>query len=254
MESNFDRTNRETPASWGGQFTTTHWSVVRRAGAEDSQGRATALEQLCRVYWYPAYWFIRRQRNCNHHDAEDLTQIFFAHLLEKETLTRADREQGRFRTFLLGALKHILANEWDKKQAAKRGGRIPHISIDEAAAEKFFGAEPAIKETPDIHFDKLWAASLLRQALARLENEYAENNDLKSFAALQPALTDGLEENFYPTVAAKMNKTEEAVRVAVHRLRKRFRELLRHEVAQTLESNSELDAELKHLVRLLSGE
>src|ERR1017187_4859563 len=154
--------------SSGAQFTTTHWSLVLRAGDEDSSGRAAAMEQLCRVYWHPVYthgdedssgraaameqlcrvywhpvyWFIRHHRAHNHHDAEDLTQTFFAHLLERDTLARADREKGRFRTFLLGALTKVLANEWDKKQAAKRGGGIQHVSMDEAAAEGFYGVEP----------------------------------------------------------------------------------------------------------------
>lgn len=208
------------------------------------------MEQLCRVYWHPVYWFIRHHRAHNHHDAEDLTQTFFAHLLERDTLARADREKGRFRTFLLGSLTKVLANEWDKKQAVKRGGGIQHISIDEAAAEGFYGAEPVESETPDRVFDKLWAAALLRQTLERLRKEYIEGDKAALFAALEPALT-GEPPGCYPLIAAQLNMSEAAVRVAVHRLRARFREVLRSEVAQTVTSNEEIDAELHHLLSIV---
>lgn len=237
--------------SSGPQFTTTHWSLVLRAGDEDSGGRAVALEQLCRVYWHPVYWFIRQHRANNHHDAQDLTQTFFAHLLGRDTLTRADREKGRFRTFLLGALTKVLANEWDKKQAAKRGGGIQHVSIDEATAEGFYGVEPVESETPEKAFDRLWAAALLRQTLERLRKEYIEGGKAEFFAALEPALTGERHPDFYPAIAAQLNTNESAIRVAVHRLRARFREVLRGEVAQTVTSNAEIDAELHHLLSIV---
>lgn len=232
------------------QFTTTHWSVVRKVGDGDSSARALALEQLCRVYWHPVYWFIRQHRAYNHHDAQDLTQIFFAHLLERDTLIKADREKGRFRTFLLGALTKVLANEWDKKQAAKRGGGIQHVSMDEADAEGFYGAEPVESATPERVFDKLWAAALLRQTLERLSKEYAEGNKAELFAALETVLTVE-PPGGYPLMAARLRMSEGAVRVAVHRLRARFRELLRSEVAQTVTSNEEIDAELHHLLSIV---
>jgi RNA polymerase sigma-70 factor (ECF subfamily) len=237
-----------TPAvSSGAQFTTTHWSMVLRAGDEDCSGCAAAMEQLCRVYWYPVYWFIRRHRANNHHDAEDLTQTFFAHLLERDTLTRADRDKGRFRTFLLGTLTKVLANEWDKKQTMKRGGGIQHLSIDEAATEGFYGAEPVEAETPEKGFDKHWAAALLRQSLERLRKEYHESGKDALFTALEPALTGEQSSGCYPAMAAQLNMSEATLRVTLHRLRVRFRELLRSEVAQTVQSNEEIDAELHHL-------
>ena len=208
-------------------FGTTHWSVVLRAGAGDSQGRAAAFEQIYRTYWYPIYWFIRRHRGYDHHEAEDLTQAFFAHLLEEETLEKAAREHGKFRTFLLAVLVKLLANEWDRRRTWKRGGRCQTISIDEALAEGLYGCEPVETETPDRAFDRRWAAALLRRVFERLHNECIEGGKAALFDQLGSALLEASAKGRYADAAVRLGMSEGAVRVALHRLRSRFRELLR---------------------------
>src|ERR1017187_4629949 len=155
-----------------GAFSTTHWSVVAAAGS-NLAGAAGALEQLCGKYWYPIYAFIRR-RGSDHHQAEDLTQAFFAHLLESEALRKADRNRGKFRTFLLAALTHFLANEWDKQQTLKRGGRRQFVSLDETVAEDRYRQEPVEALTPEKLFERRWALALLEQVLARLGQDYVK--------------------------------------------------------------------------------
>ena len=156
----------EAAGARAGDFTTTHWSVVVAAGGSLA-GAAAALEQVCGGYWYPIYAFIRR-RGSDHHQAEDLTQAFFAHLLESEALRKADRNRGKFRTFLLAALTHFLANEWDKQQTLKRGGRRQFVSLDETVAEDRYRQEPVEALTPEKLFERRWALALLEQVLARL--------------------------------------------------------------------------------------
>ncbi len=215
-------------------FAATRWTVVLTAG----RGQSRALEDLCRTYWYPLYAYVRR-RGYLAHEAEDLTQEFFARLLAKNYLADVEREKGKFRSFLLASLKHFLANEWDKARAQKRGGRFTFISAD---AETKYRAEPADELSPDKLLDRQWALALLDQVLARLAAE-----EPADFEHLKPYLTAGGGAIPYAEVAGKLDMTEGAVKVAVHRLRKRYRQLLREEIAHTVASPAEVDEEIRHL-------
>jgi len=230
-------------------FATTRWSLVLHA-REDSVGAHDALSALCRAYWYPLYAFVRRQ-GCSPHDAQDLTQDFFARLIAKGWLDDVARERGRFRSFLLAAMKHFLANEWDKARAQKRGGGAECISIDEAIAEGRYRDEPASVETAEKLFDRRWACTLLDQVLARLRAEMIAAGRGVQFDALKPCLTG--EKPHHAALAAQLGLSEGAVKVAVHRLRDRYRALLRTEIAQTVADPSEVDDELRHLFAALSG-
>lgn len=245
-------THLGNPALRGPVFVSTHWSVVITAGRSDTTRAQRALEHLCRTYWYPLYAYVRR-RGHSQPDAQDLTQGFFAHLLEKQSLTRADPERGRFRTFLLTALNHFLVNEWKKGQAEKRGGGHPVLSLDWAAAEQRFDLEPADPAAPDRAYDKQWALTLLGEVLNRLEAEYQSEGKPDLFAALKDTLLGSRESQPYVELAAKLGMNEGAVRVAVHRLRKRYRGLIREEIAHTLEHPQEIEAELRHLFQSLAG-
>ena len=224
------------------QFVTTHWSVVLRAGGDDSTVARAALEELCRAYWYPLYAFVRRQGR-SPQDAEDLTQAFFTRLLEKSYIASADQEKGRFRTFLLIALKRFLANEWDREHAQKRGGFATVVSIDQSLAESRFGAEPAHQETPDVLFERQWAMTLLEQVMARLQSDCRA----EEFAYLRACLTKDDAALPYAEIGTRLNMTEAAVKMAVQRLRARYREMLREEIAKTLASPDDIEDELRHL-------
>jgi len=237
-----------------GTFTTTHWSWLRKLGATDPAAAATALEQLCRAYWFPIYAFLRHQRNAAHHEAEDLTQGFFAHLLERQAFQRAAPDRGRFRNFLLGALKHYLANEWDKQHRLKRGGRCEFVSLDTAdAAEELFANLPPVLPAPDALFERQWANALLRHALDRLRQAYTEDGKADLFGILEPALTEADTTGLYADCARRLGLQPGAARVALHRLRERYGEFLREEVTQTLEHPEAVDEELRHLLSALVG-
>ncbi len=225
---------------------TTHWSVVLSARQPDSPQATEALETLCRTYWYPLYAFVRRQ-GCSPQDAQDLTQEFFARLLEKNYLKSAQEQKGKFRTFLLVALKRFLANDWDRRHAQKRGGFAPVISIDEAWAESRFAAEPVAEGQPDQQFDRQWAMTLLDQTMKRLEEEYVSTGRAKLFQALRGLLVKEASALPYAEVAAGLRLTEAAVKMAVHRLRGRYREILKEEIAATVSSPEEVEAEIQHL-------
>lgn len=243
----------ETVSSGGAKFTPTHWSVVlAAAGAGDSRHARDALERLCRNYWMPIYAFVRRQGH-NPHDAQDLTQEFFARLLEKNYLADADRARGRFRSFLLASLKHFLANEWDKANAQKRGGGRAPVSIDAAAAETSFGAELADRLSAEKIFERRWALSLLDQVLRRLREEYTRDGKEKQFAQLKSTLTEASRSVPYGEIAARLATSEGAVKVAVHRLRRRYRELLRAEIADTVAGADEVEDEIRNLFAALSN-
>jgi RNA polymerase sigma-70 factor (ECF subfamily) len=233
----------------GHVFATTRWSVVLGAGA-GSPAADDALAKLCRAYWYPLYAFVRRQGH-GPHDAQDLTQGFFARLLEKQDLAAVDRSKGRFRSFLLAAMKHFLANEWDRARAQKRGGGIALISIDDAEAEGRYAHEPAEQSTAEQLFDRRWALTLLDQVLARLEEEMARSGKRALFDALKFSLT-GARAAAYEEIARSLGTTEGALKVAIHRLRDRYRTLLREEIADTVGSAADLDEELHHLFAALS--
>ncbi len=233
-------------------FAVTHWSIVLAAGSSDSIHARDALEKLCRAYWSPIYAFVRRQGH-SPHDAQDLTQGFFERLLEKNYLADVDRSRGRFRSFLLGALKHFLANEWDKAHAQKRGGGQTLIPFDLVTAETAFSIEPADNLTADKIFDRRWALTLLEQVLRRLRAGYASEGKENLFEQLKPTLTEASRSVPYAQIAARLGSTEGAVKVAVHRLRQRYRELLRAEIAETVASPpTEVEDEIQTLFAAFS--
>jgi DNA-directed RNA polymerase specialized sigma24 family protein len=238
-------TSPRPPASdaW---FVTTHWSVVLSAREPESPESALALETLCRTYWYPLYAYLRRQGRPPH-DAQDLTQGFFARLLQKDYLRAAAREKGRFRTFLLVAFKRFLANEWDHQHAQKRGGFAPVVPIDEVAAESRFAAEAPQNLPPDVLYDRQWAMTLLERAMTQLQQEYLASGRAKLFEYLQSCLAREESALPYAEIAARLKLTEPAVKMAVHRLRARYRELLRAEIAHTVSTPAEVDEEIRHL-------
>jgi len=227
-------------------FVTTHWSVVLSAREKESPQSAAALETLCRTYWYPLYAFSRRQGRAPH-DAQDLTQGFFARLLQKDYLQAAAREKGKFRTFLLVAFKRFLANEWDREHAQKRGGFTPVVSIDQELAESRFAAEPAHNVQPDVLFDRQWAMTLLDQTMRQLQEEYVASGRAKLFEYLQSCLAREESALPYAEIAARLNLTEPAVKMSVQRLRARYREILRAEIAHTVSGPEEIEEEIRHL-------
>lgn len=233
-------------------FSTTNWSVVVTAGQDNLAGATVALEQLCRRYWYPIYAFVRR-RGSDRQEAEDLTQGFFAHLLEMETLKKADQRKGKFRTFLLSSLSKFLCNEWDKRKTVKRGGGRQILSLDEAAAEELYSLEPVEPGSPEKMFDQRWAATLVEGVLTRLREEYRARGKPELLAQLEPGLTQEALPGRYAEWAGTLGLSEGAVRVALHRLRRRFGELLREEITQTVANPAEVDEEIRHLFTSISA-
>jgi RNA polymerase sigma-70 factor (ECF subfamily) len=233
-------------------FVTTHWSVVLTAGRSDTPRARDALARLCQAYWHPLYAYVRRLGN-SPPDAQDLTQEFFARLLAKNYLADADESRGRFRSFLLTALKHFLANEWDKARAQKRGGGQPPIPIDLGTAETACHFEPADDTTAEKIFERRWALTLLEQVMRRLREEYVYTGREKLFEQLKPTLTEASRTVRYAEIAGRLGMSEGAVKVAVHRLRQRYRELLRAEIADTVASPGEVDDELRNLFAALAG-
>ncbi len=233
-------------------FVTTHWSLVVSAGRNDTSGARNALEKLCRTYWFPIYAFVRRQGH-GPPDAQDLTQEFFARLLEKKSLAVADPAKGRIRSFLLASLKHFLANEWDKANAQKRGGGQVLIPIDVATAETACGFEPADNLTAEKIFERRWALTLLEHVLRRLRAEYFRDGKENLFEQLKPTLTEASRTVAYAEIASRLGTTEGAVKVAVHRLRQRYREVLRAEIADTVASPGEVEDEIRNLFAALAN-
>jgi RNA polymerase sigma factor (sigma-70 family) len=232
-------------------FVTTHWSVVLAAGHGETTRARDALDHLCQTYWYPLYAYARR-RGCSPHDAEDLTQEYFARLLEGNWVAGADRRRGRFRSFLLSAMKHFMANEWNKAQARKRGGGEVIVSLNDDSAEHRYRLEPVEKATPESLFERSWALTLLEDVLRQLEVEYGRAGKQAWMEAMRPALTTDREAIHYDQMADRLGLTESAARVAVHRLRQRYRQLIRAEVAGTVASPEEAEAEMRHLFEVLS--
>ena len=231
-------------------FLTTHWSVVLAAKDKSSPESVAALEVLCRTYWYPLYAFVRHQGH-SPSDAQDLTQEFFARLLAKEFLRAADREKGRFRTFLRVALRRFLANEWDYARRLKRGGGRAPLPLDTTAAEHRYQEERDDALAPDRLYEQRWARALLEEVLARLRAEYAAGGNSTEFEQLKGALTAERGGIAYDQLAATLELSEGAARVAVHRLRKRFRVLFRAAVAETVSPPEEVEDELRYVVGLL---
>jgi RNA polymerase sigma-70 factor (ECF subfamily) len=241
---------RRSPAP-AGEFATTEWSVVLRAGKRDDPAGHAALAALCERYWYPLYAYVRR-RVTDVNDAQDLTQAFFVRLLEKNALAAALPQRGRFRGFLLVALKNFLANEADRAHAQKRGGGAPRLSLDFAAGESKLGLEPAHTLSPERLFERQWALTLLGGVVARLEAEYAASGKARQFDALKAVLNADRELLPYAALAAELDMSEAAVRQAASRLRRRYRELLRDEVAQTVASPEEVEDEIRSLFQIFS--
>jgi RNA polymerase sigma factor (sigma-70 family) len=233
-------------------FVTTHWSVVLTARRSDTTRAQAALARLCQAYWYPLYAYVRR-RGYGPHDAQDLTQEFFARLLAQNWLAQADRERGRFRTFLLAALSHFLANEWDKARTQKRGGAVELVPLQLDNAETRYGQEPADPRTPEQCFERRWALALLDEVLNRLRQEQVAAGAGELFDTLKPCLAGSRAAQPYAALAASLGMTEGAVKVAVHRLRQRYRQLLREEIANTVASPAEVDAEMHHLFAVLAS-
>ncbi len=217
------------------------------AGQSDSAQAAEALEQLCRTYWYPLYAFVRRQGH-NAPDAEDLTQEFFARFLAKEYFERADPARGRFRSFLLACLKNFLAEQHRYAGRLKRGGGQPSVSWDSKTAEERYQLEPAEPLTPEKIYDRHWALTLLENALARLGGEQSAAGRQEVFAALKDCLWGEGGDTSYAEAAARLNMTVGALKVTIYRLRQRYRELLREEVANTVVAAEDIDSELRHLI------
>lgn len=230
----------------GDVFATTHWTVVLAAGARHTPQADSALEELCRTYWFPLYAYVRRRGHAKA-DAEDLVQAFFARFLAKNYLAGLSAERGRFRAFLLASLKHFLANEWDKAQTQKRGGGAAHLSLDWQTADTQFQVAATHEPSPDRAFDREWALALLAKVIGRLQAECAADGKAKLFEQLKIFLTAGGGESAQGGVAQALGMEEGAVRVAIHRLRKRYRALLREEIAQTLADESQVDAEMQAL-------
>jgi len=234
-----------------GRFATTHWSVVRTAGRPDSVHYRQALETLCRTYWFPLYAYLRRHGNDSDR-AEEYTQAFFARLLEKGSVRLADPKRGKFRSFLLASLKHFLSDLRDYDQAKKRGGGRKVFSLDFENAETRYALEPADRLDPEKLFERSWALTVLDRAIKRLQDEATSEKKKKLFEHLKVYLTAGKGSVPYGEAAEKLDMTEGTVRVAVHRLRKRYRELLRDEIAQTVSTEEEIDQEIRDLFAALA--
>ncbi len=223
--------------------------MVLAAGGSDAPQARASLEKLCQTYWLPLYAYVRR-RGHNEADAQDLTQTFFAWLLERDWLARADQQRGRFRSFLLTTFNHFLANEWDKAQTQKRGGgRVITLPFD--PTDPRFRWEPADTVTPEQIFERRWALTLLGQVMSRLGAEYAAQGKADLFAALKPCLLGERSAQPYALLASKLGVTEGSVKVTVHRLRQRYRQLLREEIAHTVAESSEVEDEMRHLFSVL---
>ena len=244
--------NLRGPESGPRQFATTHWSVVLRAGDSQASASAEALDSLCRAYWYPLYVYVRC-RGRGPEEAGDLTQEFFARLLEKKWLREADPSRGRFRTFLLTAMMHFLANEWRQGQTLKRGGGRECIALDALEAEERFGLEPRDTNTPAALYDRRWALTLIGRAQDRLRDETVAGVHGERFAALEPTLGGERTHEGYQEMAQRLGVSENTVKSWVLRLRRRFRALLLEEIAQTLGDEQDPEAELRELLAALEG-
>jgi RNA polymerase sigma factor (sigma-70 family) len=234
-----------------GIFATTHWTAVLAAGRGSSPQADVALEELCRSYWYPLYAFVRRQGH-SREDAEDLTQGFFARLLEKNYLEGVSSDRGKFRSFLLMAFKRFVANEWDHANRQKRGGGAMPLSLDWQDADQRYQIIPVDALSPDKLYDRAWAVTVLEQVITRLRDESAAEGRTRQYEQLKAFLMVGKSDIPYAQAAAALELTEGAVRVAVHRLRQRYRELLRKEIAQTLSDPAQINEEMQALFSALS--
>ncbi len=234
------------------QFATTRWSLVRQAGEQDSPAADAALQQLCQSYWYPLYSFVRF-RGYDSATAEDLTQAFFARLLQRRDIANATPEKGRFRSYLLAAMKNFLANEWDKQQAQKRGGDRLHFSMDFADADRRFCQASVDGQTPELSFERQWAMALLDRVHTQLAREFAKRGKGHVHDTLHRFLAGKSDESTMAQAAGKLDMTEIAVKVAVHRMRARFGHLLRQEIQATVDSPDDVEDEIARLFQALQA-
>jgi len=234
--------------SVNGRFATTRWSLIRAAHGGDEPAAKAALADLCASYWFPIYSFVRR-RGADDDRARDLTQEFFTRLLERDGLSNADPERGRFRSYLLAACQNFLANQHDHDSAQKRGGGIAPLSLDFSTADSKYGTEPAAGRTPEQEFDRRWALALLDQALATLRTEYEAGGKLALFERLKGGLTG--EGETHAAMGEELGMSEGAVKVAAFRLRGRYRDCLRAAIAATVDSEDQIDDEIHALFAAL---
>ena len=232
-------------------FTTTHWSVVLEAQGE-SPAAQEALEKLCRTYWRPIFAFLRRQ-GIPPEEAEDITQGFFAELLERRSLSAVRKEKGRLRSFLLGGLKYFLANEERRAMAVKRGKGQRPIPLEELRAGERIETEPADPMTPDQIYERRWALTVLERVLSRLKHEYLAANNAELFDSLKELLPDEPGSPSQVEIAARLGMTENAVRQAFYRFRQRYQSLLREEIANTVATPGDIEDELRHLIAVLEA-
>ncbi|MBL9171294.1 MAG: sigma-70 family RNA polymerase sigma factor [Verrucomicrobiales bacterium] len=231
-------------------FRTTHWSLVKAAGGKPSEASAKALELLCRSYWFPVYAHIRR-RGHGPEEAQDLTQGFFEELLGKNRLERADASRGRFRSFLLASANHYLSHEWEKQNAHKRGRGQKTISLDSLESEDRYELEAAVEASPDLLFDRRWARTILDRVFGVLRAEFDVAGQVKRFDVLKVFLLGERSDLPLADAAARLGMSEPAIKSAVHRLRLRFRDVFRAEIAETIDDAAEVDDEMRHLLRAL---
>ena len=233
-------------------FETTQWSMVLAAGDADSPDSSAALESLCEIYWYPLYAYARR-RGQSEEDARDLTQGFFTKLLEKNWVAAADRERGKFRTFMLTALKHYMSDEWDRQRALKRGGGNLPISLDFDTAEDGYKLEIPDDRTPEDVFEESWARTVMERARRRLRDEMLVPGKEKRFEIIAGVISGDGQDYPYKEIAEALTMSEAAVKVAVYRMRQRFGEIIRAEIADTVTEEDDVDVEVKHVLGLLSA-
>jgi DNA-directed RNA polymerase specialized sigma24 family protein len=251
---NTDRSSGSDSRAAPKRFATTRWSLVVAAAREHGGPESpVALATLCQIYWYPVYAYIRR-RGYPAADAQDRTQAFFTALLEKDFVRLADRERGRFRTFLLTAVSRFLAKQRDRAAAKKRGGDRKLLSIDVTAGEGRYALEPSDRWTPERLYERRWALTLLDRVLANLGQRYAEQGKIALFDTLKAFLTDAERISSSAELAAKLGLTEGALKVAVHRLRRRYRDLLKQQIADTVADTGDVPDELEILLSALRGE
>lgn len=239
----------KTTASLSRRFPTTSWSLISAAG-RDSAESADALSALCVAYWTPVYAFIRRKGH-SREEAEDLSQAFFARVLEHRTLMEARRERGKFRSFLLASVSHFLANEWDRSRAQKRGGDTTILSFDFDTGEERYHREPYHELTPETLFERQWAMALLDRVLGRQREEYARRAKAAHFDLLKVFLTGDQDRGQYHELAAQLEMSDATMRTAVHRLRQRYAELLREEIVATVADPDEVESEIRFLLAAL---
>ena len=247
------RETTEVPGAVGQPlFTTTHWSVVLAAADQETPEAAAALERLCSTYWYPLYAYVRH-RGHTPEDSQDLTQEFFCRLLRKNYLAHLDPRKGKFRSFLLAAINHFLANEWDRARTLKRGGQVTFVSLDEVQVEQRYQGERLAGRSPEEIYERTWAIALLDKVLGRLREETAASGQSTRFEELKAVLMGERPSLTYAELAVKLGTTEPALKMAVQRLRRRYAELLREEIAHTVRDPEEVEDELRHLRAVLSS-